>query len=458
MPKDTRYLKRDKKSGIYIFQKRVSDSVAGLLGMKNNIYNKSLGTDSLREAQGLRHSHLAYLKKLEDAESVNPSYQSVMDKYKLMDHGRLEHEFGVLSDELTTTYSHLGNPEWEDLSEQEKNAIGAPVSITEKDDIEYRVLASLTGRDPDFKPPEKYRLRLKDALNKHLEEITDLERKTIGKYKNSVRVFLAYLGLDDVLVFKIERLTVRNFIKHCKSQDIDGKELYADATVSNMLSNLGGVWDYARDVENLTAANPFRGHRITKKASKKKRGRQSFYDPWAPEDLNKVIAQLKKGTHGDLDALPVYIAWYTGARLNEAYGVKPEDIRKCPTSNIPFISFKEEFDGKTEAITREVPIHPELEKLLKDFTGFPRSSHGAYGTAFGRAKREIGFNTRKLAFHSIRRNATTSLDQAGADGHIMNQVIGHKATQGGIQFGQAYYSGGSGFPRLYKAVKTIPKL
>ena len=155
MPKDTRYLKRDKKSGIYIFQKRVSDSVAGLLGMKNNIYNKSLGTDSLREAQGLRHSHLAYLKKLEDAESVNPSYQSVMDKYKLMDHGRLEHEFGVLSDELTTTYSHLGNPEWEDLSEQEKNAIGAPVSITEKDDIEYRVLASLTGRDPDFKPPEK---------------------------------------------------------------------------------------------------------------------------------------------------------------------------------------------------------------------------------------------------------------------------------------------------------------
>ena len=170
MPKDTRYLKRDKKSGIYIFQKRVSDSVAGLLGMKNNIYNKSLGTDSLREAQGLRHSHLAYLKKLEDAESVNPSYQSVMDKYKLMDHGRLEHEFGVLSDELSTTYRHLGNPEWEDLSEQKKNASALPVSITEKDDIEYRVLASLTGRDPEFKPPEKYRLRLKDALDKHSSE------------------------------------------------------------------------------------------------------------------------------------------------------------------------------------------------------------------------------------------------------------------------------------------------
>ena len=138
--------------------------------------------------------------------------------------------------------------------------------------------------------------------------------------------------------------------------------------------------------------------------------------------------------------------------------MKPEDIKRCPTSNIPFISFKEEFDGKTEAITREVPIHPELEKLLKDFTGFSRSSHGAYGSHFGRVKSKCGFITRKLAFHSIRRNATTSLDQAGADGHIMNQVIGHKATQGGIQFGQAYYSGGSGFPRLYKAVKTIPKL
>ena len=456
MPKDTRYLKRDKKSGIYIFQKRVSDSVAGLLGMKNNIYNKSLGTDSLREAQGLRHSHLAYLKKLEDAESVNPSYQSVMDKYKLMDHGRLEHEFGVLSDELTTTYSHLGNPEWEDLSEQEKNAIGAPVSITEKDDIEYRVLASLTGRDPDFKPPEKYRLRLKDALNKHLEEITDLERKTIGKYKNSVRVFLAYLGLDDVLVYKIGRLTVRNFIKHCKSQDMDGKELYADATVSNMLSNLGSVWDYARDVENLTDANPFRGHRITKKVSKKKRGRQSSYDLWDLQDLYKVMKALEEGTNGFLDALPVYIAWYTGSRLNEAYGVKPEDIRKKKESGIPYIAFKEEFDGKNEAITREVPIHPELEKLLKDFTGFPRSSHGAYGSHFGRVKSKCGFITRKLAFHSLRRHAETNLDIAGCDAHMMDQIIGHKGDK--VPFGQAYYSDGSGMERKYDWVKKIPKL
>ena len=43
----------------------------------------------------------------------------------------------------------------------------------------------------------------------------------------------------------------------------------------------------------------------------------------------------------------------------------PQDIRRCDKHDIPFISFKEEFDGKTEAITREVPIHPELEKLLK---------------------------------------------------------------------------------------------
>lgn len=80
MSKDTKYLKQDKKSGIYIFQKRVSDAVAGLLGIKSNIYNVQLGTDSLKEARSLRHSHLAYLKKLEDAEAVNPSYQDVMDK------------------------------------------------------------------------------------------------------------------------------------------------------------------------------------------------------------------------------------------------------------------------------------------------------------------------------------------------------------------------------------------
>jgi hypothetical protein len=39
MSKDTKYLKQDKKSGINIFQKRVSDAIAGLLGIKSNIYN-----------------------------------------------------------------------------------------------------------------------------------------------------------------------------------------------------------------------------------------------------------------------------------------------------------------------------------------------------------------------------------------------------------------------------------
>ena len=457
MSKDTKYLKKE-ASGNWVFNKRISDAVAGRLGMSGNNYQRSLQTDSLREAQALRYQHLHYLKKLEDAEALNPSYQQVMDEYKMMEADRISHEYDLLHNELTTTYAHLGHPDWEAMPKEEKEASGLPTQVSDADDIRYSVLASLSGRNPKFKPPEKYRLKLTTALEKHLEELGDLNKKTLGKYKNSIRVFLAYLNVKDVLVFKIDRMTVRNFITQCTSKDVEGDQLYADATISNMLSNLGGVWDYVRDAEDLNEGNPFRGHRIAKKVSKKKRGKQSSYDLWDPKDLHKVIAELKKGTHGDLDVLPVYIAWYTGARVNEAYDVKPEDIKRCPTSDIPYITFKEDFDGKSEAITRDVPIHPELEKLLQGFTGFPRTSHNAYGKAFGRAKRRVGFNTRKLAFHSIRRNATTSLDQAGMDGHIMNQIIGHKATQGGIQFGQSYYSGGSGFPRLYEAVKTIPKL
>ena len=455
MRKDTKYLKQDKKSGIYIFQKRVSDAVAGLLGIKSNIYNVSLGTDSLKEARSLRHSHLAYLKKLEDAEAVNPSYQDVMNKYKHMDKSRLEHELNSLDDDLTFTYAHLGHPQWEDLPHEEKIASGMPLDISEKDDIQYRVLASLAGKDPNFQPPEKYRLKLSAALEKHLEELSDLPKKTRGKYENSIRVFLSYVGQKDMLVYRIDRLTVRDFIKHCKAE-ADGKELYADATVSNMLSNLGSVWEYARDVENLEKSNPFRGHRITKKVSKKKRGRQSAYDLWDLQDLYKVMKALEEGTHGFLDVLPVYIGWYTGSRLNEAYGVKPEDIRKKKESGIPYIAFKEEFDGKTEAITRDVPIHPELEKLLKDFTGFPRSSHGAYGSHFGRIKNKCGFITRKLAFHSLRRHAETNLDIAGCDAHMMDQIVGHKGDK--VPFGQAYYSDGSGMERKYEWVKKIPKL
>ena len=47
MAKDTKYIKWNGSS--WIFQKKISDRVAKLLGQKSNVYNKSLQTASLKE-------------------------------------------------------------------------------------------------------------------------------------------------------------------------------------------------------------------------------------------------------------------------------------------------------------------------------------------------------------------------------------------------------------------------
>ena len=439
MAKDTKYIKWNGSS--WVFQKKINDRVAKLLGQKSNVYNKSLQTASLKEAQGLRHHHIVYLKGLEDAENTNPNYADTLDKFRNMSREQLEQEHNRMFEHLSSQYAHLGHEQWEFLTEEEKKASGLPLAETDKEFIEYRVLSALLEKDTDFRPPDKFRLTLKVALDKHLEEIQDeITKKAVGKYRNSVRQFLAYLGQDDISVYVIERITVRDFIT-------SSKKLYATATISNTLSCLAGIWNYARDAENLKTGNPFVEHRIAKKRAK----RQKYYVAWKPKDLKKVLDQLETE-----DQLPVYIAWYTGSRLNEAYGVKPEDIRIDKESGVEYISFKEDFDGKTEATTRMVPIHPELKKKLEDFSGFKRTSPDAYGKVFGRAKRKAGFDDRKLAFHSIRVNVSSALDKLRTPVHIAAQIVGHKDKGDAMTY--SYYSEGSGMKVLEEEVNKLPTL
>ena len=136
--------------------------------------------------------------------------------------------------------------------------------------------------------------------------------------------------------------------------------------------------------------------------------------------------------------------------------MKPEDIRIDKESGVEYISFKEDFDGKTEATTRKVPIHPELKQKLKNFTGFKRASSDAYGKVFGRAKRKAGFDDRKLAFHSIRVNVSSALDKLRTPVHIAAQIVGHKDKGDAMTY--SYYSEGSGLKLLAEEVNKLPTL
>jgi len=429
----------------WVFQKRISPEVAKLLNRKSVVYTKSLGTDSLKEARALRNAELVYLDRLQKAEQINPSYQDVLARYKTMDAHDLDHLFVKVDDEMTSEYSHIGHPEWEALSDEEKEMSDLPSYVREKDDIEYRVLASLTGNNPDFEPPEKWRMKFTEACDKLLLELKGdgLKPKTLGKYKNSVKLFLTYLGVEDYSVFKVKRIDVRNYIVFMKDSD------YSASHITTALSNLGMIWNYVRDVENLNTENPFREHRI----QKKKKGQiKKFYRNWKITDLRTIIEVLADARDGSLDQLPVYISWYTGSRGDEVYGIKPEDIKVDEKTDITYIEFT---DGKTESAIRKCPCHPELIKKLEDFKGFKRPTYDAYSNVFLRIKKELGHESKRFAFHSIRGNTSTNLERMNCPPHLASQIIGHAKNS---TFTYDYYSEGAGLKLLNDYVIKLPTL
>ena len=452
MAKDTKYLKFNGSS--WVFQKRISPEVAKLLGYKSLVYTKSLGVDSLKEARALRNAQLVYLDRLQKAENSNPSYHDVLEKYRSMDTESLDQLFEKVNHEMTDEYSHIGHPEWDALSDEEKEVSTLPSYVREKDDIEYRVIASLTGNDPNFVPPEKWRMKFTEAVEKLTSELETegLHPKTIGKYKNSVKLFLTYLGVKDSAVYKVERRDVRNFIQFMK------KNNYSASHTSTTLSNLGNVWNYVREMENINTENPFRDHRIQKK---KKGERKKFYRNWDIENLQEIITSLADERDGYLDQLPVYLAWYTGSRGDEVYSVEPEDIKIDKETGITFIDFKGAFsltedpEGKTQNTSRRCPCHPELAELLKGFEGFKRPSFDAYSKVFMRIARRLGNDNPRHAFHSIRGNTSTALEMMQCPPHLASQIVGHSKNS---TFTYDYYSEGAGLKVLYDYVKQIPKL
>ncbi len=412
----------------WIFQRRIPKKIRKHFGDVSTI-NKSLKTDSLRQAIRLRDTYIAHMHDLMRAEEAGPSYAKLADQYKGLSKEQLQELASLSSEELSGNFPWAGHPEGENLPQP-----------TDDELLELRTIQSLMDENTSS-IKDKYRLTLKQSLKAIQREKTDLPQRSLMKYDNSVRTFLTWLGKDDIYVYVINRGLVRNFITSQKEKD---KKV---ATISNYLSNLGTIWGYVRDQENLRDANPFKDHRQHLGSRKK---RKKYFENWTADELRLVIDNLSKTE----DKLPVYIAWYTGSRLDEIYSLLPSDIREDKQSKIWYISFKEWEDGKNEYATRQVPIHQALKKHLRNFKGFTRSSSAAYGKYFGRVKQDLGFPAEKT-FHSIRGNTSTNLANEGVPEYIANQIVGHSK---GETFTYSYYSEGLTLENLHKYVNKLPKL
>jgi integrase len=155
----------------------------------------------------------------------------------------------------------------------------------------------------------------------------------------------------------------------------------------------------------------------------------------------------------------IRLGMWTGARIEELCALKTDDV----TGDHLDIQ-----DAKTAAGARKVPIHSQLQpvvrRLLKGArgrTGDPfliAGQHanmfgdrsGALGKRFGRLKTAVGYGE-KHVFHSIRKTVATLLENAKVPEGVAADIIGHDKPT--MTYG--LYSGGASMKTKREAIEKL---
>jgi integrase len=161
--------------------------------------------------------------------------------------------------------------------------------------------------------------------------------------------------------------------------------------------------------------------------------------PFDPKDVSQIYNAIPKDDH-QLSTVTA-IAMFTGMRIEEICSLTVAQI-----IDVDGIRCFDIVDSKTRAGIRVVPIHPliaplvdsllsevkgDAEEAPKDaflISGLKANKYddrsNAVGKRFGRLKKELGFDEKKV-FHSIRKCVVTQLDRAGYRETSIANLVGH---------------------------------
>ena len=424
--------------GKYFYNRRVPKELLKALGVKN--FLKSLDTDSYSKALMERSRYNVYFDKLLNAERSNPLLSDKLEALEGLTEDDIRHKLERWDDEVRVDYNYEGHQEWD------PNDPNTP-PMPDKDKLTYIALKRRLG-EPINKEleqvEEKARLTLKQALANVIEEkkADGLPHKSLLKYSRASELFHQLSGRENHYVYSLNRGAVRTFIKLCKEDSRHHK------TIKGYLSPLSVIWKYVRDYEELNNANPFTewDSQFSQKSTP--------YKNWREDELKKILACCEQ----EQDKLMIHIGWYTGARIDEIFDLNSETIHTEEETGIRYFYFKELTVGKNKFAKRQTPIHKNLEKMLESFTGFnSRPSSDAYSKAFGLAKKRAGYQDkgREYAFHSLRGNCSTNLENLECPENIVDRITGHTA---GDSLSFQRYSKGVTLEVMNKYIKQLPAL
>ena len=420
------YLKlRGSNKDIFYYFRRTPTRLKEIL--KKNTISQSLNTSDIKEARRKRDS---INKEIDDliARTHEGQFRYFLDEISGLSREEREGREFFLWEDLHDKYPHLGHPEGKDLP-----------TPTETEEAEAQAMLVAKGGEV----PEKYRLTLLETKRMNAE-YHKLPYKTKNSHDMAVKLFLEYLGKPNVPIDLIRRRDVKHFIKWLEDGKGDAK-----GTIQKRIHHLSSLFQYAQDEEPHLEdkANPFQKHGI------KTKNHVQHYLPWDIDELRKVIPLLKK----DSDKLAVYIAWYTGARQDEIFTLREQDVYKDKETGV-FVMAVKPWDmeqGKNIDSRRLIPVHKELKPLLKDFKGF-RIDASTYSKRFTRAKKKVVGDNPRMVYHSIRHNVADTWLRKSIPEAISSRIAGHSRKGETMTYG--YYAGDLDLKQGEEVVNLIPRL
>lgn len=186
--------------------------------------------------------------------------------------------------------------------------------------------------------------------------------------------------------------------------------------------------------------------------------------PYNIEELNKLFA----GEPPSELRWIMFVALFTGMRLNEVCQLHKDDVRL--EGDIWYLNVGSDYEGqriKSEAGFRRVPIHSELQKAgllnyqksLADGQLWPglkpdgpdRKLSWYVTRQFTAYRRKVGITRARVNFHSLRKNFVTCLESANGVSHAdIAAIVGHEQ---GFILGR--HSEGKGLPALQLIVERV---
>ena len=278
-----------------------------------------------------------------------------------------------------------------------------------------------------------------------------LQEKTIEQMERDIKSIIEFLPTSALL----NKTNINAWFKYI-SKD---KKLTAPS-VTRIYGAGRNFFEYLKVIEEISSEvlNPFvvpNEFKVSKKSNSKaiyKREKRKEFTVVDIEKLHK--ASISKGDQSLADL--IFIAAYTGARIEEICSLRQTDI------NLKKKSLTIE-DSKTEAGKREIPIHSKLFPKIKELMDkkgeylIPNLTFNKYqdrsnaiGKRFSSLKTKLGYG-KNFVFHSIRKTFSTELDNAGVFEPTAAKILGHKIQT--MSYG--VYSGGANLEVMRKAISKI---